>query len=149
MASTSALLSVKVKLFPSAFPDATCNGSSAKTANAGNSNKNRATGVRIGLTRHKISCREPSVHATHHTVATADTPSVNVTLARGQLHRLVRCLRVISLVLGGSFDEVSHRRRLGNLRIGGDAKEAIESARQVFAHGAALATRERIPGLLK
>ena len=50
--------------------------------------------VRIlyGLTRHKISCREPSVHATQHTLATADTRSVNVRLARGQLHRLVRPL---------------------------------------------------------
>ncbi len=42
------------------------------------------------LTRHKISCREPSVHAPQHTLATADTPSVNRRLARGQLHRLVR-----------------------------------------------------------
>ena len=42
------------------------------------------------LTRHKISCREPAVHATQHTLPTADTPSVNVRLARGQLHRLVR-----------------------------------------------------------
>ena len=45
------------------------------------------------LTRHKISCREPSVHATKHTAPTADTGSVNVRLARGQLHRLVRCFR--------------------------------------------------------
>ena len=45
---------------------------------------------RAGLTRHKISCREPSVHATQHTLSTADTPSVNVRLARGQLHPLVR-----------------------------------------------------------
>ncbi len=37
------------------------------------------------LTRHKISCREPAVHATQNTLATADTPSVNDRLARGQL----------------------------------------------------------------
>ncbi len=43
-----------------------------------------------GLTRHKISCREPSVHATQHTLTPADTRSVNGRLARGQLHRLVR-----------------------------------------------------------
>jgi hypothetical protein len=42
------------------------------------------------LTRHKISCREPSAHATQHTLTAAGTPSVNVRLARGQLHRLVR-----------------------------------------------------------
>jgi hypothetical protein len=40
----------------------------------------------------KISCREPSVHATHHTLTTAATGSVNRRLARGQLHRLVRWL---------------------------------------------------------
>jgi hypothetical protein len=45
------------------------------------------------LTRHKISCREPSVHATQHTATTADTGSVNRRLARGQLHRLVRWSR--------------------------------------------------------
>ena len=44
------------------------------------------------LTRHKISCREPSVHATQDTLATADTGSVIGKLARGQLHRLVRPL---------------------------------------------------------
>ena len=44
------------------------------------------------LTRHKISCREPIVHATQHTLSMADTPSVNGSLARGQLHRLVRPL---------------------------------------------------------
>ena len=38
------------------------------------------------LTRHKISCREPSAHATQHTLPTADTPSAGVRLARGQLH---------------------------------------------------------------
>ena len=48
------------------------------------------------LTRHKISCREPAVHATQHTLSTADTPSVNGRLARGQLHRLVRPWRVRS-----------------------------------------------------
>ena len=42
------------------------------------------------ITRHKISCREPTVHATQDTLATADTPSANGRLARGQLHRLVR-----------------------------------------------------------
>ena len=46
--------------------------------------------TRGGLTRHKISCREPSVHATQDTLTTADTGSVNGRLARGQLHRLVR-----------------------------------------------------------
>ena len=43
---------------------------------------------RSHLTRHKISCREPAVHATQHTLSTADTPSINRRLARGQLHRL-------------------------------------------------------------
>ena len=42
------------------------------------------------LTRHKISCREPCVHESQHTLSTADTPRVNGRLARGQLHRLVR-----------------------------------------------------------
>ena len=51
-----------------------------------------------GLTRHKISCREPSVHGAHHTRPTADSPSVNGRLARGQLHRLVRC-SVVNLIL--------------------------------------------------
>jgi hypothetical protein len=45
---------------------------------------------RYHLTRHKISCRESSVHATQHTLTRADTPSVNDRLARGQLHRLIR-----------------------------------------------------------
>ena len=45
---------------------------------------------RIHLTSHKISCREPSVHGAHDTLPTADTPSANGRLARGQLHRLVR-----------------------------------------------------------
>ena len=45
------------------------------------------------LTRHKISCREPSAHGTQQTLTTADTRSVNGRLARGQLHRLVRRLR--------------------------------------------------------
>ena len=45
------------------------------------------------LTRHKISCREPSVHEPQHTLPTANTSSVNRWLARGQLHRLVRWLR--------------------------------------------------------
>ena len=44
----------------------------------------------IGLTRHKISCREPSVHESQDTLTTADTKSANDRLARGQLHRLVR-----------------------------------------------------------
>ena len=48
---------------------------------------------RSHLTRHKISCREPSGHATQHTLTTADTTSVDDTLARGQLHRLVRWFR--------------------------------------------------------
>ena len=46
--------------------------------------------VHYGLTSHKISCREPDVHATKHMLPTADTGSVNVRLARGRLHRLVR-----------------------------------------------------------
>src|SRR6187431_2947079 len=45
----------------------------------------------IGLTRPKISCRESAVHEPQHTLPTADTPSVNRRLARGQLDRLVRC----------------------------------------------------------
>ena len=46
------------------------------------------------LTRHKISCREPSLHATQHALPAADTESVIGNLARGQLHRLVRQLGV-------------------------------------------------------
>lgn len=49
------------------------------------------------LTSYKISCREPTVHATQHTSTTADTPSVNDRLARGQLHRLVR--RGVSFIM--------------------------------------------------
>ena len=46
----------------------------------------------IGLTRHKISCREPAVYKSQHRRTMAATESVNVRLARGQLHRLVRPL---------------------------------------------------------
>ena len=35
-----------------------------------------------GLTSHKISCREPSVHEAQHTLTTADTPAVNGRLAQ-------------------------------------------------------------------
>ena len=42
------------------------------------------------LTRYKISCREPAVHATQHTRTTVNTRRVIDRLARGQLHRLVR-----------------------------------------------------------
>jgi hypothetical protein len=48
------------------------------------------TAARHHLTRHKISCREPSVHATQHMRTTADRESVNDRLARAPLHRLVR-----------------------------------------------------------
>jgi hypothetical protein len=56
------------------------------------SGRSRLSTRTIGLTRHKISCREPSVHGTQHTATTADAESVNRGLARGQLHRLVRWL---------------------------------------------------------
>jgi hypothetical protein len=46
-----------------------------------------------GLTRHKISDREPG--ATYHGAKMwmANTQEVNRTFARGSLHRLVRCCR--------------------------------------------------------
>jgi hypothetical protein len=47
-----------------------------------------------GLTRHKISCGEPTAHRPQHTRTTADTGTVNDKLARRQLHRLVRCFGV-------------------------------------------------------
>ncbi len=43
------------------------------------SGSNEADGL-TSLTRHKISCGEPTAHATQHTRTTADTPSVNVRL---------------------------------------------------------------------
>jgi hypothetical protein len=58
------------------------------------------------LTRHKISCREPNVHKSQHTLTTAAVGSVNRRLARGQLHRLVRHLASIP-------EEPPHRRSHG------------------------------------
>ena len=43
------------------------------------------------------------MRATQHTLSMADTPSVNVRLARGQLHRLVRCRRVETLAAAVSM----------------------------------------------
>jgi hypothetical protein len=57
------------------------------------------------LTRHKISCREPSVHTTQHRRTMADTGSVNRGLARGQLHRLVR--RACHFVIPCCFSRAS------------------------------------------
>ena len=53
----------------------------------------------IDLTRHKISCREPDVASTEGKAWMANTHSVDRKLARGQLHRLVRCIRVKSLFI--------------------------------------------------
>ena len=44
------------------------------------------------LTRHKISCREADAVSTEGKTWMANTDGVNVRLARGQLHRLVRPL---------------------------------------------------------
>ena len=68
------------------------------------------------LTSRKISCREPSVHVTQHTLPTGDTGSVNRRLARGQLHRPVRCLgcahtlRKIKAATAASVQTIRRRR---------------------------------------
>jgi len=45
----------------------------------------------VGLTRHKISDREPTVVPLAGKRWMANTQKVGRTLARGSLHRLVRC----------------------------------------------------------
>ncbi len=69
------------------------------------------------LTSHKISCRELSVHSAQNTLTTADTQSVNRRLARGQLHRLVRCsldhrpsARLVAKLMGFALNLASEPR---------------------------------------
>ena len=64
----------------------------------------------VALTRHKISCREPEVHATKHMLPTADTPSVNGRLARGQLHRLVRSFAQHRTIPEADRENLQHQR---------------------------------------
>ena len=54
----------------------------------------------LGLTRHKISDREPSKARHAGEGWMANTQNVSRSLARGSLHRLVRCLRVSTTAPG-------------------------------------------------
>jgi hypothetical protein len=65
----------------------------------------------LHLTRHKISCREPSVHATQHRRTMAVTGSANRRLARGQLHRVVRWFRGVGARVARGRATVLHARR--------------------------------------
>ena len=55
------------------------------------------------LTRHKISCREPDALPTQGKAWRANTQSVNVGLARGQLHRLVRSFLAFACAPGALY----------------------------------------------